>query len=146
MDIRLTDIGNVIQSAIAPVFLQTGVGTMLVVLTNPLARIIDRMRALDDLIKTGSDEACITELQTLHRRGYLINLTITLSTICGLFICVVVAMLFLSDTTDLPLDQSIAGCFVLTMVALIGTFVYFLREVLIGTHHMRMQQLSSLRR
>jgi hypothetical protein len=54
-------------------------------------------------------------------------------------------MLFLGDTTDLPLGQYIAACFVLAMIALIGTFVYFLREVLIGSRHMRRQQLQALR-
>jgi hypothetical protein len=42
MNIQIGDIGHVIQLAIAPVFLLTGVGTMLMVLTNRLARIIDR--------------------------------------------------------------------------------------------------------
>ena len=41
MNIQISDIGHVIQLAIAPVFLLTGVGTKLAVLTNRLARIIE---------------------------------------------------------------------------------------------------------
>jgi hypothetical protein len=146
LDIQLSDIGRIIQPAIAPVFLLTGVGTMLVVLTNRLARIIDRTRVLDDRLKVGPDEACMVELQTLHQRGRLINDAITLSTACGLLVCLVIAMLFLGDTTNLPLDQYIAACFVFAMIGLIGCFISFLREILIGSRYMRNQQLKALNR
>jgi hypothetical protein len=42
----LTAIAHVIQLAVAPVFLISGVAALLTVLTNRLARIIDRARAL----------------------------------------------------------------------------------------------------
>ena len=40
----VTAVANVIELAIAPVFLLTATGTMLAVLTNRLGRIIDRAR------------------------------------------------------------------------------------------------------
>lgn len=144
MNIQLSDIGKIIQLAIAPVFLLSGVGTVLIVLTGRLARIIDRTRVLDDRLRTGADHACRVELHTLHQRGHLINYAITLSTACGLLVCLVIAMLFLIDTTALPLASYIAACFVLAMIGLIGSFVYFLREILIGSRYMREQQLDAL--
>ncbi len=137
MNIQISDIGHVIQLAIAPVFLLTGVGTMLMVLTNRLARIIDRSRVLEDRLETGADPGYTFELNVLYERAHLINYAITLSTACGLLICVVIAMLFLGDTTNLPLDKYIAGSFVLAMVALIGSFVNLLREIFIASKHMR---------
>jgi hypothetical protein len=53
MNIQIGDIGHIIQLAIAPVFLLTGVCTNLMVLTNRLARIIDRSRVLEDRLDTG---------------------------------------------------------------------------------------------
>jgi hypothetical protein len=44
MNIQIGAIGHIIQLAIAPVFLLTGVGAKLIVLTNQLARIVDRFR------------------------------------------------------------------------------------------------------
>ena len=41
------DIVHLIQSAVAPVFLLSGVGVTLGVLTNRLARIVDRARYLE---------------------------------------------------------------------------------------------------
>jgi hypothetical protein len=138
MNIQISDIGHVIQLAIAPVFLLTGVGTMLMVLTNRLARIIDRSRVLEDRLETGMDAHYQFELNVLYGRAHLINYAITLSTACGLLICLVIAMLFVGDTTSLRLDRYIAGSFVLAMVALIGSFVNLLREIFIASKHMRL--------
>jgi hypothetical protein len=137
MNIQISDIGHVIQLAIAPVFLLTGVATKLMVLTNRLARIIDRSRTLEDRLAVGADPHYMDELDILYGRAHLINSAITLSTACGLLVCLVIAMLFLGDTTSLPLDKYIASCFVLAMVALIGSFVFLLREILIASKHMR---------
>ncbi|MES2128617.1 MAG: DUF2721 domain-containing protein [Pseudomonadota bacterium] len=137
MNIQITDIGHVIQLAIAPVFLLTGVGTNLMVLTNRLARIIDRSRVLEDRLDTGFNEPYMNELDVLYQRSHLINYAITLSTACGLLVCLVIAMLFLSDTTNLPLDKYIAGAFVFSMIALIGSFVFLLREIFIASTSLR---------
>ena len=138
MNIQISDIGHVIQLSIAPVFLLTGVATKLVVLTNRLARIIDRSRVLEDRLQVGNDLHYTSELDILYRRAHLINTAITLSTACGLLICLIIAMLFLGDTTSISLDKYIAGCFVLAMIALIGSFLFLLREILIASKHMRL--------
>jgi hypothetical protein len=133
MNIQISDIGHVIQLAIAPVFLLTGVGTMLSVLTNRLARIIDRSRTLEDRLDLEPNDGHMDELDVLYRRWHLINFAIALSTGCGLLICLVIALLFLGDTTNLPLDKYIAALFVGGMISLIGAFVYLLREIFVAS-------------
>jgi hypothetical protein len=137
MNIQLSDIGHIIQLAIAPVFLLTGVATKLSVLTNRLARIIDRTRVLEERLRIKSDDDYTDELEVLYRRSHLINTAITASTACGLLVCLVIAMLFLGDTANLPLDQYIAGSFVLAMLALILSFAFLLREIFIASAFMR---------
>ena len=137
MNIQISDIGHVIQLAIAPVFLLTGVCTMLTVLINRLARIIDRSRVLEDRLEIGHKDSYVDELDVLDRRSHLINVSITLSTACGFVICLVIALLFLGDTTNLPLDRYIAGLFVLGMLALVGSFAFLLREIFIASKFMR---------
>jgi hypothetical protein len=137
MNIQISDIGHVIQLAIAPVFLLTGVGTMLMVLTNRLARIIDRTRILEDRLDVGPNDMHMDELDVLYKRWHLINFAITLSTACGLLICLVIGLLFLGDTTNLPLDKFIAALFVSGMFALIGAFVYLLREIFVASTTLR---------
>ena len=137
MNIQVGDIGHIIQLAIAPVFLLTGVCTNLMVLTNRLARIIDRSRVLEDRLDIGYNEAYMGELDTLYQRSHLINYSITLSTACGLLICLVIAMLFAGDTLNVVLDKYIAAFFVVAMLALIGSFVYLLREIFVASLTLR---------
>lgn len=140
------EIGHIIQLAIAPVFLLTGVGTNMLVLTNRLARIIDRSRDLESELESqpaiSSQKAQLyrDELHILFRRAKKINRAILLSTSCALLICVVVAGLFIADALNLRLASVIAGMFVLAMIALTGSFVYLLREIWLATEFMNTQQ------
>lgn len=144
MKIQLSDIGLVIQLATAPVFLLAGVGILLIVLTNRLGRIIDHMRLLEDRAVKCVDAACLADLRNLHRRSFLVNIAIAATTLCGLLICIVIAMLFLGDATDLPLDHYIAICFIGAMGALTAGFVYLMREVFLSYSLMREHQLQAM--
>lgn len=143
MEIQIGDIGNIIQLAIAPVFLLTGVGTNLMVLTNRLSRIIDRSRIVEGKIHEGNQAEQLdghAELEVLYRRAHLTSRAVTLSTACGLLICLVIAALFVGDLLKLQLSRFIAGLFILAMLALIGSFLYLLREILIATRTMWMHK------
>lgn len=149
MDIQLGNIGNTIQLAIAPVFLLTGVGTNLAVLTSRLARIIDRSRVLEERIEVSpegghGDAHC--ELRVLYQRAILINRAITLSTACGLLVCVVIAALFIGGAANFNLGTFIAVCFVTAMFSLIGSFLYLLREIFVATRTLPMQRVGALPR
>src|SRR6266576_1798823 len=86
-------IAHVIQLAIAPVFLISGVATLLSVLTNRLGRIVDRARALEAKLEL-PDEAkrapMMEELARLSTRARLVNFAISLCTICALLVCIVI--------------------------------------------------------
>ena len=140
MTLQTADIGHIIQLAIAPVFLLSGVCTNLIVLTNRLARIIDRSRVLEDRLDVAYSDPYLNELDVLYRRSHLINMSIFLSTACGLFVCVIVAMLFLGDITNLGLDKYIAGMLVVAVICLVGSFVSLLREIYIASNWMRSQR------
>lgn len=149
MQIQLGDIGHIIQLAIAPVFLLTGVGTNLLVLTNRLARIIDRSRVLENRMDTLGEPAMaeyMDEVAVLYRRAQLINRAITLSTTCGLLICLVVATLFLGDALDLNIAPYIGALFVVAMFSLIGSFAFFLREIFVATNTMNLGRRLRMRR
>jgi hypothetical protein len=146
MNIHLGDIGHIIQLAIAPVFLLSGVGTNLIVLTNRLARIIDRSRILEERLEEerapGTEPARNAgdrvELGILYRRAHLIHVSITLSTACALLICLVIVALFVGDALNAEFSRSIAAFFVLSMLSLIGSYVCLLREIFIATStHLR---------
>nr|WP_218131987.1 DUF2721 domain-containing protein [Undibacterium oligocarboniphilum] len=135
INLQLGDVSHIIQLAIAPVFLLTGVGTKLSVLTSRLARIIDRARVVENALqnKETTHPGLQEELIELYRRSHLINRAITLSATCGLLICLVIAALFMGDALGINLDKLIAALFVSGVLSLIGSFVFFMREIFVAT-------------
>jgi len=137
---ELADIGHAIQLAIAPVFLLTGVAAFLNVLTNRLARIIDRARVLEAMLGHVSEQQrteAERELIALSRRARLINRSIAMATISALLVCTVVTLLFANALLDIDIGVVVGLAFVGTMLALIAALVSFLREVFLATRHLR---------
>jgi hypothetical protein len=132
----ITGVSHVIQLAVAPVFLLTGVGAVLSVLINRLGRVVDRFRALDTerLVVSGSVlESVKREMEVLSRRARLIHWAIGLCTSCALLICVVIATLFLGSYAGFDLSTAISALFVLAMLALVLGLLCFLREITLAT-------------
>ena len=142
------DIVHLIQSAVAPVFLLSGVGVTLGVLTNRLARIVDRARLLEEQLEatdaaTSTDQATSrrksleTSLQMLARRAHYINVAITLCTLSALLVAMVVMLLFAGAFLSIRLEVAIAIMFIASMVLLTGSFFAFLIEVRLATASLR---------
>lgn len=133
----ITSVAHVIQLAVAPVFLLTGVGAILAVLINRLARVVDRFRVLERLLPaTGNnDERAVleTEMAILSRRARLIHWAISLCTVCALLICIVIATLFVGSVMGADLSGTIAVLFITAMLALIAGLLCFLREITLAT-------------
>ncbi len=125
-------VAHVIQQAVAPVFLLTGVGAILSVLINRLARVVDRYRKLTD---AGEDEQAAhrTEIDTLSRRARLIHWAISCCTVCALFVCIVIAALFIGSETGMDPTGAISLLFIAAMLALISGLLCFLREIALAT-------------
>ncbi len=137
---HLTLIARSIQLSVAPVFLLTAIGTMLAVLTSRLNRIVDRSRVLEAQIASVSAKKQVeirTELSTLSRRSKLINVAITLGTICALLICSMIAAMFIGVFLSLNLTDVVALLFVAAMFAFIGALISFLSEIFIAVRALR---------
>jgi len=136
----ITDIAHGIQLAVAPVFLLSGVGVILTVLTNRLARIIDRARALEIALPVATASATASmheELRTLSRRAGLVQRAITLSTTCALLICVLIVTLFIGILVARDLSGLIALIFIAGLCFFIGALVCFLLEIRTATASLR---------
>jgi hypothetical protein len=138
-ELPVTTIAHAIQLAVAPVFLLTGVASILSVLTNRLGRIIDRSRLLHgrSVLAVETDQAALVELKALKQRARLIHMAIGLCTICLLLICSVVAVLFLGSFISVSIEVVIASLFVAAMLCLILALLYFICEIFLATAHVR---------
>lgn len=128
----IASVSHVIQLAVAPVFLLTGVGAILSVLINRLARVVDRFRTLEhELPKTLelAAPAIKEEMNRLSRRARMIHWAIGLCVICALLVCLVIALLFLNSVIGSNLSTFISILFILSMLALVAGLLCFLREV-----------------
>ena len=136
----INDIANAIHLAVAPVFLLTGIGALLGVMTNRLGRVIDRARYLEGrLVQAAPEEASgITEhLGILSRRANLINLAITCCTMTALLICSVIAVLFSGSFVRFDITIPVALLFIMAMLILVIGLIWFLREVFLATSNLR---------
>jgi hypothetical protein len=131
----ISDVAHAIQLAVAPVFLLTGVGTLLNVLTHRLARIIDRARALQggSNVDPMASRQVSDELVVLSRRARLVHRAITLSTMCALLICLVVVSLFARVALGQDLAALIVLLFSAALFAFIGALMTLLLEVRAAT-------------
>jgi hypothetical protein len=135
-------ISHNIQLAVAPVFLLTGIASVLNVLTNRLGRVIDRARKVEAEI-AGYDPAtrrrAARELTILNRRMTAAHWAIGLCTLSALFVCIVVAILFVGDVIPGHVSQAVAPLFILVMVLLIAGLLLFLFEVQLATRSVRIR-------
>lgn len=132
----ISNVAHVIQLAVAPVFLLTGIGGILSVLINRLARVVDRFRVLDQDFYQASENAIAhirQEMQALSQRARMIHWAIGLCTVCALFVCVVIALMFLSAMLGVDLSTTVSVLFILAMLMLIAGLLCFLHEIRIAT-------------
>src|SRR5580704_2922637 len=99
--VQSVDIAHLIQIALTPIFLISAIGVTLNVLTSRLARIVDRARAIEDVLRRSDHPAQDARdlhavLGVLARRARFINAAITFITLSALFISLVVVMLFVN--------------------------------------------------
>jgi hypothetical protein len=132
-------VAHAIQLAVAPVFLLSGIGTILAVMTNRLGRIIDRAPVLEEKLDGASAEILAglgADLAILSRWAKLISRAIT----CArpqLLVCTVIAVLFLSAFLRFDATIPVALLFIATMSTFFLGLVWFLREIYLATVTLR---------
>lgn len=140
VDPSAATIAQSIQLAVAPAFLLSAVGIVLTMLTNRLARVVDRARRLEDTAPTASGPDLRDrqdQLRVLARRARLMNRAITLSTVCALLVAMVVMAIFVNQFVAFRLSTLIAILFIVAMLSLIAALILFLREVFLAIAGLR---------
>jgi Mg2+ and Co2+ transporter CorA len=141
--IAVTAIAHQIQLAVAPVFLLAGIGSFLNVMAGRLARTVDRARELERNLAGLDDELvqlATAELRLLDRRMTLANLAISSCAGAAFFVCVLVAMLFVTNFAEVGIGRPIAWLFVVAMALLIVGLSLFLWEIRIAMRALRLRR------
>lgn len=132
---HVPEISNVIQLAVAPVFMLTAVGALINALNLRLGRAVDRRRVLESRLASlpaGEAEDAREEIATIGRRIRFVYLSILFSVIAALFVCLLIVAAFAGAFVAVNLSRTIGAMFVLAMLALIAALLLFLREIFLA--------------
>lgn len=137
----LARVTEVLQISVTPVVLISGIGLLLLSMTNRLGRVVDRARAL----KRGPGEgqaarrAARRQIRILYRRAELLRISIVAASMSILLTAVLILALFLEAAFRLPITWLLFLLFAAVQVALIVSLLYFLKDLTLSLMALRME-------
>jgi hypothetical protein len=125
------DLLTILQFSISPVILISGVGLVLLSMTNRYGRVIDRARTLCDVQRHSEEGAARvgSQLAILCRRARLLRFSILLASASVLFAALLIIVIFLLRIAHLECGYLIVGVFFACMGSLIGSLIVFIMDI-----------------
>jgi hypothetical protein len=146
MNITMNQLVPVLQLAIGPVILISGVGLLLLSFTNRLGRLIDRSRLLHREQLSGpapERQGLLREqIALIDRRSGILRQAIGLAGLTVLLVSMLILVLFIAALFQLELGVVIVCLFALALLALIGSMIGFLREITLSLEAVRLETQS----
>ena len=133
---------EIIQLALAPIFLIMGIGTMVNVATGRVSRIIDRARWFEEAARDDPErinQKARREIQSLNKRLQLANWSINLLLAAAVVTCFTVMVLMLNGLVNTNLHDLIIVTFMLCMMLLTGGLIAFFFEVSLATANLKIK-------
>jgi hypothetical protein len=124
-----------IQLSITPVILITGLGSLLLTMTNRMGRVVDRTRILAGQARAaGGPERDHLEgqLKIMYRRAKIVRLAVTLGAASMFCSGLLVISIFAATVLGSNLAALILGLFVAGIVLLLGALAAFLRDIFLS--------------
>jgi hypothetical protein len=131
----LADAARVVQQALTPVFLLSGVAALLNVFASRLARVADQADALANLPK---DAIRDTRLVILKRRSRALDVAVVLAALAGAATCSAVLVLFLGGVEGASGATALFAAFGSAIVLTMGSIVAFVIEMLLAARGVRL--------
>ena len=122
----------VLQTAIGPMILISGIGLLLLTMTNRLGRAIDQTRALVGVLSNTAEakrEKTVAQLRILWGRARMIRLAIALASISALAAAILIIVLFTTALWQMESAWVIVALFMVSLVSLIVSLVIFIRDI-----------------
>ncbi len=132
---------HLLQTSISPIALISGVGLLLLSMTNRLARVIDRSRALSAQLRLAVDPAAAardrTQLTVLGRRARLLWASIATVMVTVVCACAMVLLLTLISFLHVDLRLPVVALFLVAVLALLVAAILFFADVLLSLRALR---------
>lgn len=134
-------VAHLIQTALTPVFLLTGIGNLLVVFNTRLARVSDHMAHVTELLMSGvgldDQERLRAHLLRLAHRSWMLDASVAFGAIGGSSTCGAALVLFLGTVSNFGIDSWLIGMFAVALGCTVGSLVAFLGDSLLAWHGLR---------
>jgi hypothetical protein len=130
--VTVTELIPVLQIAVGPVVLISGIGLLILSMTNRFGRIIDRGRSLArELPETPrQDQAHLNEqMRILSRRAEYLRRAITAATVSVLLAAVLIITIFITAVLQIEDAWLIGILFVASMCSLIFSLISFIQDL-----------------
>jgi hypothetical protein len=129
--VTVAELIPMLQIAVGPVVLLSGVGLIIMSLTNRLGRVIDRGRILADEQRTSGTPRphAAMQLKILARRSQLLQRAIFFSVLCMLFASLLIIALFFIAALKVEAVWLIGSLFIGALGSLILALLFFLQEL-----------------
>jgi multidrug efflux pump subunit AcrB len=131
-----------LRDAIGPVILISGVGLLLLTMTNRLGRAIDRARQLKAELSKRTEaerEQVQAQVAIIYRRAKMIRFSITLAALSALLAAALVATLFVTALLQWQNGWFASIIFIACMVSLIVSLVAFIRDINLSLHALKLE-------
>lgn len=143
MGTSIPQLVRILSASIAPVIVISGVGLLLLSMTNRYSRVIDRARELIKDFEETSAEArrasLLEQVRITYRRGRILRTSIILSSVSILFVSVTVLALFAGQVAGVTVDYVSVPCFGLALLALVGSLYFFIQDVRISLQALELE-------
>lgn len=128
---RFSELIPVLQMAIGPVILISGVGLLLLSMTNRFGRVIDRARQTAEVLRhAGADrDRCVAQLKMLHRRARLLRRAIILAVASVLMAALLVITVFITAAIRSDMGLPVMVLFLASMSFLIISLLFFIQDL-----------------
>ncbi len=130
--ISVSQLIPILQTAIGPAILISGIGLLLLTMTNRLGRVVDLARVLNaSLLSANADNKAklAEQIRILWRRMHLIRLAIILASVSALLSSILIIVLFVSTLWNIEIAWIIALLFIITMGCFMGALIVFICDV-----------------
>jgi hypothetical protein len=130
MQTEIDTVIGILQASISPVALVSGVGLLLLSLTNRFSRITDRMRQLARSRREGTTSGHIeVQLAIFALRARIIRMAVSAAVGCMLVASVLILVLFATAVLDLRGEALVLLLFAVSLVCLIASLLLFLWDM-----------------
>jgi hypothetical protein len=141
----LGSVVHIIQVALTPVFLLSGVATLLNVFSTRLARVADQVDAVSKQAE-GADPATAAmlsmRLSHLHRRSLALDAAVALGATAGALTCSTVLALFVGEASGLATAAILFVTFGLALVCTLAAIGAYAAEMLMASKRIRAEVVA----